>query len=220
MAKQELVKKYKIGLWIYDEAGEVPVRVEKSTALDISLNPTVNTRDYIVDQHPTNEIDDYAPTLNQAITMYKGNPDYELLFPQAYDLPTGGKAKRNVLIVFMQEPVVRDSYTLQTAWQEGVAYYTKSGDEYTAAGEVLEADFQEDTYYTKESKLAGYKAWKMTESTLSFTNINGVEATITFDINFGGVIQKGYASPDPTDKHPVFTRSDNAEEEWVDPFRA
>ena len=220
MAKLELVKKYKIGLWIYDEAGEMPVRVEKSTALDISLNPTVNTRDYIVDQHPTNEIDDYAPTLNQSITMYKGNPDYELLFPHAYDLPIGGKAKRNVLIVFMQEPVMRDRYTPQTAWQDGAEYYTQSGDEYAPAGAVEEADWQEDTYYTKETSLAGYKAWKMTESSLSFTNINGAEATLTFDINFGGVIMKGYASPDPQDKHPVFTRSDNAEEEWVDPFKA
>ena len=216
----ELVKKYKIGLWVYDEAGEVPVRVEKSTALDISLNPTVNTRDYIVDQHPTNEVDAYAPTLNQAITMYKGSPDYELLFPQAYGLPTGGKAKRKVLIVFMQEPVTRERYTLQTSWQDGVDYYVKSGDGYTAAGAVDEASFGDGEYYLKESATVGYKAWNMPESTLSFTNINGVEGSLTFDINFGGVIQKGYASPDPEDHHPVFTRSDNAAEEWVDPFRA
>ena len=147
MAKLELVKKYKIGLWIYDEAGVLPVRVEKSTAMDISLNPTVNTRDYIVDQHPTNEIDDYAPTLNQAVTMYKGSPDYELLFPHAYDLPTGGKAKRNVLVVFMQEPVVRDRYTLQTAWQDGAEYYVKSGGDYVPAGAVGEADFADGANY-------------------------------------------------------------------------
>ena len=106
----ELVKKFKVGLW-FSDMKQTPgwIRAEKSTAFDLALNPTTAQRDYIVDQHPTTEVDDYAPTLNQAITMYKGNPDYELLFPKAYDLPIGEKAKNDVLIVFMQEPIYEEA---------------------------------------------------------------------------------------------------------------
>lgn len=176
----ELVKKFKVGLFIYDDVNKGYVRIEKSTAFDLALNPTVNTRDYIVDQHPTNEVDGYAPTLNQAITMYKGNPDYEVLFPLAYNMATGDKAKKDVLVVFMNEPL------------------TIEGEE----GESIQ----------------GFKAWK-TNATLSFTNINTVESTLTVDINFGGTIEKGYATPDEA-KQPVFVKTENEDDDFVDPFKA
>lgn len=203
----ELVKKFKIGLWFAD--GSKWVRAEKSTAFDLSLNPTTNQRDYIVDQHPTTEVDDYAPTLNQAITMYKGNPDYELLFPKAFDLPVGESAKNDVLIGFMQEPVFIEADT--GSFAADTEYYVLDDGSYTKVSPDAEYD-AEETYFTK-----GYKAWK-TAATLSFTNINSVESTLTLDINFGGKIEKGYIQPAPSTHQPVFTRSEDGEENWIDPF--
>lgn len=208
----ELVKKFKVGLW-FSDMKQTPgwIRAEKSTAFDLALNPTTAQRDYIVDQHPTTEVDDYAPTLNQAITMYKGNPDYELLFPKAYDLPIGEKAKNDVLIVFMQEPIYEEADI--EAFEQGVTYYTEGSDgsyERVPAGAEFDSS---ETYYT----LLGYKAWK-TNATLSFTNINTVESTLTVDINFGGIIEKGYATPAQTTHQPVFTRTQDDGSSWTDPF--
>mgnify|MGYP004451122631 FL=1 len=169
-----MVKKNMVALFVDngktgDEKGWV--RIAKSTTFDLSLNPVTNQREYIVDAHPTTDVDDYAPSLNQQITMYTGEEDYELLFPLAYSLPIGENAKRDVLVIFSQE---------------------------------------KDT----DNK---YKAWKTT-ATLSFTNVNTVDSTLTMDITFGGTITKGTATPDATTHKPTFTPAAEPEGEWVDPF--
>lgn len=230
MSEKKMVKKYMIGLWIdkSEDSSLDWLRVKKSEEMDLALNPEIVERDYIVDEFPTQEIDKYKPALNQSLTMYKGEPDYEALFPMGYSLPTGAKAKRGVLIVFMQEPVAgspvsRDVYTKADAYEAGTTYYSESGGVYTEEAVESQQDFDgfSGDLYTKETVaepgVVGYKAWK-TEATLSFTNINGKESKLTFDINFGGTIEKGYATPDASTKKPVFTRTENDDEGWVDPF--
>ncbi len=103
--KKTMVKKYMIGIFLNGGTPEEPdwIRIRKSTALELNLNPETQDYDYIDNENPTTEVIKYKPSLNQALTMYKGEPDYEFAFPRFYGLAVGDKAKCEVLIVFMQE---------------------------------------------------------------------------------------------------------------------
>ena len=211
-----IVKKHMIAIWIEDDKKEW-CRIKKSVAIDLALNPETVERDYIVDENPTTEIDKYKPTLNQALTMYKGEPDFDLLYPMAYRMPTGKDAKRRVLIGFIFDAQAgAPSYSQAEAFEEGEEYYTLLGGTYTKAEGVTEENFSDNVYYVRE-ETDGYRAW-LTDSTLSFTNINGNDSTLTFDINFGGTIERGIITPDPKTKKPVFVRTDDDGETWIDPF--
>ncbi len=211
----KLVKKHMIGLWIKDDKGEW-CRIKKSTTIDLALNPETVDRDYIVDENPTTEIDKYKPSLNQALTMYKGEKDFDTLYPLAYRLPTGKAAKREVLIGFIFDAVTAAAYRQATEFDADEEYYTLLGGVYSPADNVTAETFADSVYYIKEES-NGYRAWK-TDGTLSFTNINGNDSTLTFDINFGGTIERGIITPDPATKKPVFTKTDDEGESWVDPF--
>lgn len=145
----EMVKKWKIALFINGGTPDAPnwVRVKKSTAFDLTLNPETQDFDYIADESPTKELMKYAPALSQSLTMYKGEDDYALVFNMFYELKTGSAAKSEVMIVF----------------------------------------FQETTGTNK------YKAWK-SECSLVVNDLNSVDSTITFDINFAGTIARGEAT--------------------------
>lgn len=211
-----IVKKHMIAIWIEDDKSEW-CRIKKSTAIDLALNPETVERDYIVDENPTTEIDKYKPSLNQALTMYKGEPDFDTLYPMAYRLPTGKAAKRRVLIGFIFDAQAgAPSYSQAEEFEEGEEYYTLLGGTYTKAEDVTQENFSDKVYYVKE-ETNGYRAW-LTDGTLSFTNINGNESTLTFDINFGGTIERGIITPDPKTKKPVFVRTDDDGETWIDPF--
>ncbi|WP_449189504.1 FN3 associated domain-containing protein [Treponema lecithinolyticum] len=105
MGNKGIVKKWKIAPFINKGTPSNPewVRLKKSTALDITLNPVTQDFDYIADESPTTELMSYKPSFNQALTMYKGEADYEMVFQKFYELKTGDDAKAEVLIVFFQE---------------------------------------------------------------------------------------------------------------------
>lgn len=216
MEEAKIVKKHMIGLWIDDDKGEW-CRIKKSTAIDIAFNPETVERDYIVDENPTTEIDKYKPSLNQALTMYKGEPDFDTLYPLAYRLPTGKAAKRRVLIGFIFDAQAgAASYRQATEYDADAEYYTLLGGVYSPAEDVTAENFSDSVYYVKDEN-NGYRAW-LTDGTLSFTNLNGNESTLTFDINFGGTIERGIITPDPATKKPVFVKTDDGGDSWVDPF--
>lgn len=100
-----IIKKYQIALYLNKGTAQTPdwFRIKKSTALSLALNPETKDYDYIVDESPTTELDKYKPTINQALTMYKGETDYEEVFKRFYDLSVGEDAKSECLIVFMAE---------------------------------------------------------------------------------------------------------------------
>lgn len=107
-----MVKKHKIGLFLKNV--ENFVRVKKSTQLTISMNPQEVEYDYIADESPTTEVDKYKPTIDQDLVMYKGQPDYEMLWPYFYEMRTGTEAHTECLVVFMHEPVDGGGYK---AWK-------------------------------------------------------------------------------------------------------
>lgn len=99
----EMVKKHKIGLFLQN--ADVYTRIAKGTTLTLSMNPVEEEFDYIADESPTTEVTDYKPTIDQDIVMYKGSPDYEMVWPYFYERRTGSDAHTNCMIVFMHQPV-------------------------------------------------------------------------------------------------------------------
>lgn len=156
----EMVKKWKIALFLNNGTPGAPdwVRVKKSTAFDLTLNADVQEFDYIADESPTKELMKYAPALSQSLTMYKGEPDYAMIFNKFYELKTGSAAKTEVLLVFFQEETATNTF----------------------------------------------KAWK-SECSIVCNDLNSVDSTLTFDINFAGTVDKGTALV--TGGVPVFSSS-------------
>lgn len=77
--------------------------VKKSTAFSISLNPQTQSFDFISNDTTQTEVINYQPSIDQEVTMFKGEPDYDAFFKLFYNLPTGTAAHRDLLIVFYQE---------------------------------------------------------------------------------------------------------------------
>lgn len=78
------------------------VRIKKSTELEISIEANTEEEDYIADERPTNSLNNYAITLSQDLTMYKGEPDFEYFYEKAYNaVPKNEEVKTKALIVFM-----------------------------------------------------------------------------------------------------------------------
>ena len=113
---QGIIKKHLIALYLNKGTPQTPewFRIKKSTALSLALNPETKDYDYIVDESPTTELDKYKPTINQALTMYKGEEDYEEVFRRFFNLSVGNDAKTEVLIVFMAEDTAENTFK---AWK-------------------------------------------------------------------------------------------------------
>lgn len=119
MATSGIVKKYKIAPFLNKGTDLLPdwVRIKKSTAFDLAMNPVTQEYDYIADESPTTELMQYKPSLSQALTMYKGEADYDLIFSKFFNLSTGDDAKSKILLVFFQESSGTGVNETFKAWQ-------------------------------------------------------------------------------------------------------
>lgn len=91
------------------------LRVKKSTALTISMNPESETFDYIADEAPSNEIKQYAPAIDQDLAVLPGEPDYEWFFETYKKQETGTDAHHEFLTIYLCD-------------KEGSAYYAETQD--------------------------------------------------------------------------------------------
>ena len=100
-----IVKKTLIVPFINAGTDELPkyIRIKKSTTFPLSFSPEVQTFDYISDETPTEELKSYKVALSQELTMYKGEPDFELIFDHVFNLKVGNDAKRKFILAFMME---------------------------------------------------------------------------------------------------------------------
>lgn len=107
LAAGTMIKKFHIALFLNTGTESVPVwkQIKKSTENTITMNPETKVFDYIVDESPTTEIDRYAPSLSQPITMYKGEEDFEYIFNKFFTLATGEDAHSQILVVFYNADV-------------------------------------------------------------------------------------------------------------------
>ena len=97
-----MIKKYHVALFLNGGTTDVLdwKQIKKSTDNTITMNAETQTFDYITDEAPTTEINRYAPSLSQPITMYKGEPDYEFVFDKFFNQAVGADAHSDILIVF------------------------------------------------------------------------------------------------------------------------
>lgn len=97
-----MIKKYHVALFLNGGTTNGPEwkQIKKSTDNTITMNAETQTFDYITDEAPTTEINRYAPSLSQPITMYKGEPDYEFVFEKFFNQAVGAAAHSEILIVF------------------------------------------------------------------------------------------------------------------------
>lgn len=111
-----MVKKHLIGLFLNTGTKDEPVwtRIKKSTELTLSMNPETEKFDYIADENPTTELIKYKPTIDQDLTMYKEEADYEMIWPYFYEMKTGSDAHVDCMIAFMQEAAEGGGYK---AWK-------------------------------------------------------------------------------------------------------
>ena len=75
-------------------------RIKKSTIFALNPNPQTVTQDYISDEFPIEEIEKYQPELPQEQALYEGDPVYDFLFKQFYNLPVGTAVQRPALLLF------------------------------------------------------------------------------------------------------------------------
>lgn len=97
----ELIKKYKVGLFL----GKMDncLRVCKSTALTLTMNAEIETLDFICDESPTDILKNYKVTIDQALSAYKGNSDYEFISGLFFNQSVGSSADCDAMIVFMAD---------------------------------------------------------------------------------------------------------------------
>lgn len=117
------VKKHMIALYLKGSTDYF--RIEKSTDLQISMNPETETRDFIADESPTEILKQYKPSIEQSLTMFKGNPDYEEIFTRFYDMRVGEAAVSDAMIVFKQEKTADGVFK---AWQNKATVTVQSMD--------------------------------------------------------------------------------------------
>lgn len=119
MISDGIVKKFKIAPFLNKGTSNAPewVRLKKSTAFDLAMNPETKEYDYICDESPTTELDKYKPSLNQSITMYKGEPDYDFIFEKFYNLDIGSAAETDFLLAFFMEETAQGGKTYYKAWK-------------------------------------------------------------------------------------------------------
>lgn len=103
MAKSELIKKHKVAVYVNGGTSSAPswVRIKKATEFTRTMNATTEERDYIADEHPTTELMDYKPSEDLAITTYKGEEDFELLYKLYKERAIGDDAKREFMIIYI-----------------------------------------------------------------------------------------------------------------------
>ena len=91
-------------------------QIKKSTTFSLAFNPQTKTFDFISSENPEEEVDSYQPALSQSLTMFDDEEDFKTIFDMCFNLPTGGDAHKNILLVFYAS-----KYT--TSVETPVTYY-------------------------------------------------------------------------------------------------
>lgn len=75
-------------------------RIRYSTIFALNMNPQTETRDYIADEAPTEEVIKNQPELPQESTTYEGDPAFDFLYELYKSRPVGSAVIVPVLICF------------------------------------------------------------------------------------------------------------------------
>lgn len=75
-------------------------RIDLSTIFALTAGEQEEDVDYICYENPVTEITGNKPELPQEIALYEGNPMYDFIFGELYDLPIGSSCKVPFLFCF------------------------------------------------------------------------------------------------------------------------
>lgn len=75
-------------------------RIDYSTIFALTVGEQEEDMDYICFENAVTEINSNKPELPQEIALYEGNPMYDFMFQQIYDLPVGAETKVPFLLCF------------------------------------------------------------------------------------------------------------------------
>lgn len=75
-------------------------RIDYSTIFELTMNEQEEDMDYICFENAVTEINSNKPELPQEIATYEGNPMYDFMFDEFYNLPTGASCKVPFLLCF------------------------------------------------------------------------------------------------------------------------
>ena len=83
-----------------DYSSSVWKRIDYSTIFELAVGEQEEDVDYICYANPVTEINSNKPELPQEIAIYEGNPVYDFLATEFYNLPVGEDCKTGCLICF------------------------------------------------------------------------------------------------------------------------
>lgn len=75
-------------------------RIDYSTIFELTMNEQEEDMDYICYENAVTEINSNKPELPQEIACYEGNPIYDFMFEQFFNMPTGSDVKVPFLMCF------------------------------------------------------------------------------------------------------------------------
>lgn len=75
-------------------------RIDKSTIFELTMNEQEEETDYICYDNAVTEITGNKPELPQEIATYEGNPCYDFMAKEFFDMPTGESVKTPFLMCF------------------------------------------------------------------------------------------------------------------------
>ena len=73
-------------------------RIDYSTIFELSVGEQEEDRDYICFASAVTDVDSNKPELPQEIAIYEGNPMYDFIIGEFYNLPVGQDCKTGCLI--------------------------------------------------------------------------------------------------------------------------
>lgn len=174
-----MIKKYHVALFLNGGTTSVPdwKQIKKSTDNTITMNAETQSFDYIVDEAPTTEINRYAPSLSQPITMYKGEDDYEFVFDKFFDQAVGADAHSEILIVFYGA----DAASAYKAWKASCILQI---DNMNPVESTITATITFSGTTDKGTAV-------VTDGVPVFTGDSTTEFVMTFTVQIGGVDEEG-----------------------------
>lgn len=120
-------------------------RIDFSTIFALTIGEQEEDMDYICYENAVTEINSNKPELPQEIALYEGNPMYDFMFSELYNLPTGADCKVPFLLCF--------GGTDKKAWRGVCTITSKVLD--TVAGKItfsmkIGGDIEKGTYTISE----------------------------------------------------------------------
>ena len=81
-------------------ASNVWKRIDYSTIFELTMNEQTEDMDYICFENAVTEVKSNKPELPQEIAIYEGNPIYDFMFGEFFNMPTGAQCKVPFLLCF------------------------------------------------------------------------------------------------------------------------